>query len=117
MLIPCFVQAASYEAQKKPVPSRETANRAVKDQAADNEKVTDQIKSCLVDLYIAQLKFFELNEKYSTSVSELRVSEIEPCQGVQVSFEVPTTDAFTLVGQLQGESWSLDESKSLTQVR
>lgn len=85
--------------------------------ATSSEKVSTQIKSCLVDLYIAQQNYFEYNAVYSSSVQDLKVIDKQACKGIQISFEIANKETFVLVGKLNGEHWTLDESKSLTQVR
>lgn len=87
-----------------------------KDNMVDNEQVSGQIKSCLVDLYIAQQKYFEYNATYTASVKELSITEKPACKGIQISFEIANKETFVLVGKSSGRQWTLDESKSLTQI-
>lgn len=79
-------------------------------------EVDGQIKSCLVDLYIAQQKYFEANDIYASSIKELKVSEKSACKGIQISCEVANSETFILVGKFHGKHWTLDESKALTQI-
>lgn len=78
---------------------------------------TGQIKSCLVDLYIAQLRFFETNDKYTSSIADLKVGQSEACKGIEVSCEMANKENFRVAGKLKGELWTLDESKSMTQIQ
>lgn len=82
-----------------------------------NEEVSGQIKSCLVDLYIAQQRFFETNAVYTSSVNDLKIGDKSACKGIQISCELANNETFILVGKSKGEHWTLDESKSLTQVQ
>ncbi len=79
--------------------------------------VDSRIKSCLVDLYIAQQKYFEVNDVYSASVNDLKVGEKVACKGIQISCEIANAETFVIAGQFQGKYWTLDESKALTQIR
>ena len=81
------------------------------------EEISGQIKSCLVDLYIAQQKYFESNEMYTNSIKALNITDKSSCKNVQISCEVANKETFVLVGKAKGEKWSLDESKSLTQIQ
>lgn len=82
-----------------------------------SSEVDGQIKSCLVDLYIAQQKYFEVNDIYASSIKDLKIGEKAACKGIQISCEVANSETFVLVGKSQGKHWILDESKSLTQVQ
>lgn len=80
-------------------------------------EVDSQIKSCLVDLYIAQQKYFEVNDIYASSVKDLKISEKAACKGIQISCEIANAETFVIVGKARGKHWTLDESKALTQVQ
>lgn len=80
-------------------------------------EVDGQIKSCLVDLYIAQQKYFEVNDIYASSIKDLKVSEKEACKGIQISCEIANGETFVLAGKSHGKHWTLDESKALTQIQ
>lgn len=77
----------------------------------------DMIKSCLVDLYIAQQKYLELNDTYAHSTSDLKLKSSKACGKIKISFAKANAENFTVVGQLENEQWSLDETKSLTQIQ
>lgn len=81
------------------------------------DEVSAQIKSCLVDLYIAQQKYFESNETYTASMSELKITEMSACQRIAVTSDLANPQTFVLLGEMNGQQWALDESKSLTQLR
>lgn len=85
--------------------------------ALESSEVDGQIKSCLVDLFIAQQKYFEIFDVYASSIKELKISEKAACKGIQISCENANTETFVLVGKSQGKQWTLDESKSLTQIQ
>ncbi|MGZ6442073.1 MAG: hypothetical protein ACXWRU_18595 [Pseudobdellovibrionaceae bacterium] len=79
--------------------------------------LNDQIKSCLAGIYFTQMSFRKSKGTFTTVADEFGLNRISNCKGLDVSADFASQNEFKVIARAGGQTWSVDQSKTIEQVR
>ena len=79
--------------------------------------LTDKIKSCLAAVYTNQISFHKAKGTYTSSSDEFGLNRISMCKGLDVSADYADQRGFKFVAKAGDKIWSVDETKTIQEIR
>ena len=74
---------------------------------------TADVKTCLAQIYKAQSATRSDSAAYGTSLEQIGMSNNPLCKGVALDFSNVQEKAFTVIGEMGNQKWSIDDAKYL----
>lgn len=79
--------------------------------------LTDKIKACLAGVYSSQISFHKAKGTYTPANDEFGLNRISTCKGLDVSADYANQSGFKFVAKAGDKVWSVDESKTMTEIQ
>ncbi|MGZ3748908.1 MAG: hypothetical protein ACXVB1_18415 [Pseudobdellovibrionaceae bacterium] len=79
--------------------------------------LTDKIKSCLAAAYMNQISFHKANGTFTSSDGDLGLNRISVCKGLDLSVDYANQSDFKFIAKAGNKVWSVDETKTMEEVR
>lgn len=79
--------------------------------------LTDKIKSCLAGVYTNQISFHKARGTYTSATEEFGLNRIPMCKGLDVSADYANQSGFKFVAKAGDKVWSVDETKTMEEIR
>jgi hypothetical protein len=84
-------------------------------QSSDSDSLaTAKLKFCLASIYTAETSAYMENKTYSDNINYLNIGSF--CESINPIITLKGKKHFTAQGEVEGESWTINESKELMKV-
>jgi len=75
------------------------------------------VKSCLATLYNNQMDFHKKKGTYASKTEDLDLKAIKWCTNVDITSEFASKDAFKMMAKKGFSIWTVDQTKTITQIQ
>lgn len=114
------ITSANGEAAENPAKAKELYNsmKATDPMAVQRPaSIIDKIKSCLAGVYANQISFHKAKGTYTSAIEEFGLNRISECKGLDVSADYANQSVFKFVAKSGDRAWSIDETKTMEEIR